>query len=71
VERVLLDFCPTCAGRLLFFPDDHLAVVRARREDMAKFWVRPGDLPYRARMSARWADELKALREKRWVKLPF
>ena len=54
---MLFDFRPSGAGWLLLFPDDHLAVVRARREDMAELWVRPGNLPHGASVSAGWADE--------------
>ena len=52
VQRMLFDFRPSGAGWLLLFPDDHLAVVRARCEDMAELWVRPGNLPDGASVSA-------------------
>jgi hypothetical protein len=54
MQRVLFDFRPSRAGGLLLLPDDHLTVVRTRREDMAKFWVRPGDLPHGASVSVGW-----------------
>ena len=56
---MLFDFCPTGAGWLLFFPNDHLAVIRARGEDMAELRVSPGNLPYGAGMSARWTEEFR------------
>lgn len=52
MQRMLFDFRPSGAGWLLLFPDDHLAVVRARCEDMAELWVRPGNLPDGASVSA-------------------
>ncbi len=55
---MLFDFRPSGVGWLLLFPDDHFAVVRARREDMAKLRVRPGNLPHGASVSERRADEL-------------
>jgi hypothetical protein len=54
---MLFDFRPSGAGGLLLFPDDHLSVVRARREDMAELRVRPGNLPHGASVSVGWADE--------------
>jgi hypothetical protein len=51
MQRMLFDFRPSGAGWLLLFPDDHLAVVRARCEDMAELWVRPGNLPDGASVS--------------------
>ena len=60
MQRMLFDFCPSRASWLLFFPDDHLAVVRARCEDMAKLWVRPGNLPHGTRVSAMRVDETES-----------
>lgn len=53
MQRVLFDLCPASArlSRLLL-PDDDLAVVRARREDVAVLRVRPGDLPDRSGVPA-------------------
>lgn len=48
MQRMLLNLNPPAA--LLLLPDDHLAVVRARREDVAELGVRPGNLPHRARV---------------------
>jgi hypothetical protein len=62
MQRVLFDFRPSGVGWLLLFPDDHLAVIRARREDMAELWVRPGNLPHRASVSAGWADEFRTFK---------
>ncbi len=49
VLGLLLDLGPASRSGslgLLLFPDDDLAVVRARGEDLAKLGVRPRDLPY-------------------------
>ena len=57
MEGVLLDLGP--ARGTLLLPDDDLAVIGTRREDLTKLGVRPGDLPNWASMAKKgkfWAD---------------
>ena len=62
MKRVLLDLRPparTWSLALLLLPDDDLAVIGTRREDLTKLGVRPGDLPNWASMAKKgkfWAD---------------
>ena len=50
MECVLLNLCPP-ASLGLIFPDENLAVIRARCENIAKFWVCPRNLPNGSRVA--------------------
>jgi len=48
VQSVLFNFSPATSAStlyLLFFPNENLAVVGTRRQDMSIFWMCPGYLP--------------------------
>lgn len=70
MQRMLFNFRPSSVGWLLLFPNDHLAIIRARRKDMPKLWVRPGNLPNGASVSAVGADEFR-IRDAGKKGLPF
>jgi hypothetical protein len=69
MQRMLFDFRPSGIGWLLLFPNNHLAIIRARRKDMPKLRVRPSNLPHGASVSAVGEDEFRTFTGKEGV--PF
>lgn len=45
VEGEVVDSLPLVVLGALFFPDEDLAIVPCRRQDVAVFGMRPGDAP--------------------------
>ena len=53
VQREVVDALPLAVLAGLFFPDEHLAVVARRGDDVAVLGVRPGDAPNRSLVTVR------------------
>lgn len=62
----MLAYLDPSALRSLFFPDQDFTIIRARSQNLAIFWMCPGNLPYGAGMSAKRYEGNKKAATKYW-----